>query len=407
MYSGETIDNKNNNIRTVKKPRTKKGNKLKQNIFNLGVGLDIPLMVIVITLVAIRLIMLFSASYATALYNYGDSYYYIKDQALFAFVGIIAMLFISTVDYHIFKKLNGLMFLVTFILLFIVAFIPTLSSSSGDAVRWIRIGPISFQPSEVAKFTLVVMLATILSRQSDRLKVKNERKFVIPCFVATGVIAGLVIYGRHVSATLIIMAVAFIVMTVGGVKLRWFMVIGVPALLAVFYLVFFTDAFAYALVRIQGWLDVFNPPDGVDTYQTLQSIYAIGAGQLFGVGLGQSTQKYLYLPEARNDFIFAVVCEELGFVGAIFIIGLFVALIWRGVVISINAMDKFGTLLGIGMTFTVGIQAILNICVVTNAIPNTGISLPFFSDGGTSLLMLLGEMGVLLSVSRRSYAQKR
>lgn len=396
---------------TKNKKKEKKGKKsvrrFKQNIFNLGVGLDIPLMVIVITLVAIGLVMLFSASFAYALYYKGDSYFYIKDQALFAVVGIIAMLLISTVDYHIFKKLNGFMYFITVAMLAIVVFIPSLSSSSGDATRWIKIGPVSFQPSEVAKFTLVIMLAVILSRQSDRLKSFKDGKLVLPCFLSTGLIGGLVVASKHVSATLIIIAVAFIVMIVGGLRFRWFLLLGVPAVLAVFYLVFFSDEFAYALVRIQGWLNVFDPPEGVDTYQTRQSLYAIGAGQIFGVGLGQSTQKYLYLPEARNDFIFAVVCEELGLVGALFIIGLFVALIWRGVIISMNAMDKFGTLIGIGMTFTVGIQAILNICVVTNAIPNTGISLPFFSDGGTSLLMLLGEMGVLLSVSRRSYVQKK
>ncbi len=175
---------------------------------------------------------------------------------------------------------------------------------------------------------------------------------------------------------------------------------------AVLYLIFFSDKFDYALLRLQGWLNPFDPPEGVDTWQTRQSLMAIGSGRLLGLGLAQSRQKYLYLPEPQNDFIFAIVCEELGFVGALAVILLFALLIWRGIVISLGAKDKFGTLLGIGLTAQVGIQAILNICVVTNTLPNTGISLPFFSYGGTSLVMLLAEMGILLSISRTSNVDK-
>ena len=168
----------------------------------------------------------------------------------------------------------------------------------------------------------------------------------------------------------------------------------------------FSDKFAYALERIQGWLDPFNPPEGVDTWQTVQSLYAIGSGQLLGVGIGQSRQKYLYLPEPQNDFIFAIICEELGFIGALIVIILFALFIWRGVYISLHARDRFGTMLGLVITFQFGIQAIFNICVVTNTFPNTGISLPFFSYGGTALIMLLAEMGVLLSISRHSNIEK-
>ncbi len=373
------------------------------NLFTLGVGLDLPLLIIVISLVGIGLVMLFSTSYASAYYSTGDSYAYIRDQAVFAVVGIIAMLIISTVDYHQYKRFSKIIFAVSILLLLLVL-VPALSASRGEATRWIVLGPVSFQPSEIAKFTLVVMLATILSK--SRIDSDNLKKVVLPSFGVAILVAGLVAAERHISATIIILCISLVVMFVGGIRVRYFVMAGIPVILVLIYLIFFSDAFAYTLTRVQGWIDPFNPPEGVDTYQTVQSLYAIGSGELLGVGLGQSTQKYMYLPEARNDFIFAIVCEELGFVGAMFIILLFAALIWRGVVISMNAKDKFGMLLGMGMTFTVGIQAIFNICVVTNAFPNTGISLPFFSDGGTSLLMLLGEMGVLLSVSRGAYMEK-
>ena len=220
------------------------------------------------------------------------------------------------------------------------------------------------------------------------------------------IIAGLVILEKHVSATLIICLIAFLLMFIGGTKMRYFVVIGTIGGVALVCVLLFSDKFAYALERIQGWLDPFNPPEGVDTWQTVQSLYAIGSGQLLGVGIGQSRQKYLYLPEPQNDFIFAIICEELGFIGALIVIILFALFIWRGVYISLHARDRFGTMLGLGITFQFGIQAIFNICVVTNTFPNTGISLPFFSYGGTALIMLLAEMGVLLSISRHSNIEK-
>lgn len=381
--------------------------KVKQRLFTLGMGLDLPLLILICVLVAIGLVMLFSASYAYAYYNYGDSYLFIKRQGMFAIVGIVAMLIISTFNYHKFHKLALPLFGVTVILLGLVLVFRGTSIAplkGGEASRWINLFGIEFQPSELAKFSLVVMLADILSKAGDG--VKTFRHGVLPCLACVGLIAALVMAEKHVSATLIILAISCIVMFIGGIRPRWFGFLGAAGGAAVVYMVFFSDKFAYALERIKGWMDPFNPPDGVDTYQTMQSLYAIGSGQMLGVGLGQSRQKYLYLPEPQNDFIFAIVCEELGFVGALVIILLFAMLIWRGVYISLNAKDKFGTLLGLGTTFTVGVQAVLNICVVTNAIPNTGISLPFFSYGGTSLLMLLGEMGVLLSVSRGSYLEK-
>ena len=207
----------------------------------------------------------------------------------------------------------------------------------------------------------------------------------------------------HFSASIILLSISGIMLFIGGVKKRWFAI--VLAVVAVGALVVLLSG-NYATDRIMGWLNPFDPPTGVDTWQTRNSLYAIGSGGWMGVGLGQSRQKYLWLPEPQNDFIFAIVCEELGFVGALLIVLLFALLVWRGIVISLRAKDKFGMLLGVGLIAQVGIQVVLNIGVVTNTIPNTGISLPFFSYGGTALIIMLAQMGILLSISRSSTIEK-
>ncbi len=380
----------------VRRPLSNKS--MKYRLFHLGRGLDIPILSLVLVLVSIGLIMVFSASYPNAYYS-GNSYGYIINQAQFAVIGIIAMLLISVIDYHVLKRFNKLFFGITIVLLVMVlAFRGTaIAPLQGTANRWLDLGFIDFQPSEVAKFTLVVMLASIISKAGD--KIKTFRFGVLPCFGATLTIGVLILLERHVSATIIIVTIAAIIMFVGGIKFRWFAIVLGAAGVAILFMVLTTDIFAYAAARLDGWFDPFS------VYQTKQSIYAIGSGQIFGVGLGQSRQKYQYLPEPQNDFIFAIVCEELGFIGATIIILLFVALIWRGVYVSIRAKDKFGMLVGLGVTFIIGVQTVLNICVVTAVIPNTGISLPFFSYGGTSLVTLLAEMGVLLSISRSSYVE--
>ncbi len=223
---------------------------------------------------------------------------------------------------------------------------------------------------------------------------------VLPYMLILGATDALLLWEPHISATVILTLIACVLLFIGGIKLRWFGVAFGAIGAGVAYLVLFTDDFSYANERLAGWLDPLS------TWQTRQSLYAIGSGGLLGLGLGQSRQKYLYLPEPQNDFIFAIVCEELGFIGALIIIILFAMLVWRGISISLRAMDKFGMLLGIGIILQVGFQVILNIAVVTNTIPNTGISLPFFSYGGTSLVVLLAEMGILLSISRTSSIEK-
>ena len=386
--------------------KVKKRVRKKFRVFSARSGVDRPLFYLILVLLVIGLIMLFSASYAYSYYYFDNSYHFITPQALFAVLGLVLMGLISLFDYH---HLHKFAFPLFFITLGLLAAVKVLADSSiapilNGANRWLYIGPINFQPSEIAKFTLVLIFAHLISINYH--KMGTFRYGVLPYLIILAMIAGLILVENHVSATLIVLAIAAVMLFIGGVKLRWFAVAGGLAGAGILYLLLYSDKFSYALDRIKGWLDPFNPPAGVDTWQTQQSLMAIGSGQALGLGLGQSRQKYLYLPEPQNDFIFAIVCEELGFVGALVIILLFALLIWRGIVVSLNAQDKFGTMLGIGITAQVGIQVILNIMVVTNTIPNTGISLPFFSYGGTSLVILLCEMGVLLSVSRSSSLDK-
>ena len=381
---------------------------MRYKLFSLGAGLDMPLLIFILVLLAIGLVMLFSASYANSYYLQGNSYYYISRQAVFAVFGVAAMLLISTFDYHSFHKLAIVifgvsLFLLVFLLICRYAHIESIANWEGDATRWLNFGIVSFQPSEIAKFALIVLFAHMISRNLDRMD--TFRYGVVPYVAIMGLVAALIFLESHLSATLIILALGAIMMFVGGTKPRWFLIGGV--LVAAVLLFVVVTKGGYQMDRIRIWLDPFSSDLDRDlTHQTRQSLYAIGSGGLLGVGLGQSRQKYLYLPAPQNDFIFAIVCEELGFVGALVIIVLFALLIWRGVYVSIHAKDKFGMLLGLGITFQVGLQAVLNICVVTNTIPNTGISLPFFSYGGTALLMLLGEMGILLNISRSSNIEK-
>lgn len=386
--------------------KVKKRVRKKFRVFSARSGVDRPLFYLILVLLVIGLIMLFSASYAYSYYYFDNSYHFITPQALFAILGLVFMGLISLFDYHHLHKFAFPLFFVT---LGLLAAVKVLAGTSiapilNGANRWLYIGPINFQPSEIAKFTLVLIFAHLISINYH--KMGTFRYGVLPYLIILLMIAGLILVENHVSATLIVLAIAAVMLFIGGVKLRWFAVAGGLAGAGILYLLLYSDKFSYALERIKGWMDPFNPPEGVDTWQTQQSLMAIGSGQALGLGLGQSRQKYLYLPEPQNDFIFAIVCEELGFVGALVIILLFALLIWRGIVVSLNAQDKFGTMLGIGITAQVGIQVILNIMVVTNTIPNTGISLPFFSYGGTSLVILLCEMGVLLSVSRSSSLDK-
>ena len=362
-------------------------------------GLDLPFLAILLLLLCYGLIMLYSAGYAVALYRRGDAYTYIRPQLLFAALGVAAMYAASLVDYHIWHKLAWPLLGVSLALLVLVLFMPEYNGCK----RWIVLpGLGTLQPSEIAKFSVVLVFAHIISLNHDRMKTFTAG--VLPFGAVLGAVAVLMLLEPHLSGTLLILGIGAVLMFVGGTGLKWFGLagaLGTGAIAAA--LVFLPDLVPYAMDRLASWRDPFADPLG-EGHQTIQSLYAIASGGVMGLGLGNSRQKYLYVPEPQNDFIFSILCEELGFVGAAAVIVLFLALFLRGMTVAVRARDKFGALLVVGFVTQVILQAVLNIAVVTNTIPNTGISLPFFSSGGTSLLMLLGEMGIVLSVSRQADA---
>ena len=358
--------------------------------------LDLPFLVLVLTLVAFGLVMLFSASYAVALYRRGDAYAYIRPQLLYAALGLIAMWLASRVDYHIYHKLAWPVLGISLVLLVVVLFMPEYNGCK----RWLVIpGVGTLQPSEIAKFAVVLAFSHIISLNASRMK--SFSVGVLPFGLVLGTVAVLMLLEPHLSGTLLILGIGAVLMFVGGTGLKWFVLAGAGAVGAVGAAVaVMPDLVPYAASRLASWLDPFADPLG-DGHQTIQSLYAIGSGGATGLGLGNSRQKHMFVPEPQNDFIFSIVCEELGFVGALAVVTLFVLLLLRGITLAVHAPDRFGGLLVVGFVVQVAMQAALNIAVVTNTIPNTGISLPFFSSGGTSLMMLLGEMGIVLSVSRQ------
>ena len=361
--------------------------------------LDLPFLCILLLLLSLGLLMLFSAGYAVALYRRGDAYTYIRPQLLFAALGLAAMYAASLVDYHIWHKLAWPVMGLSLLLLVIVLFMPEYNGCK----RWIVLpGLGTLQPSEIAKFAVVLVFSHIISLNHDRMQ--GFAAGVLPFGILLGLVAVLMLLEPHLSGTLLILSIGAVLMFVGGTGLRWFALAGGLGVGAVFAAVLaLPQLVPYAADRLSSWRDPFADPLG-DGHQTIQSLYAIASGGVAGLGLGNSRQKYLYVPEPQNDFIFSILCEELGFVGAALVIFLFLLLLLRGITLAVRARDKFGALLVVGFVVQVVLQAILNIAVVTNTIPNTGISLPFFSSGGTSLLMLLGEMGIVLSVSRQTDA---
>ena len=358
---------------------------------------DLPFLVLVLTLVGFGLVMLGSASGAVALYRRGDAFAYLRPQLLYAALGIAGMGLASRVDYHIFHKLAWPLLGVSLLLLTAVLFMPEYNGCK----RWLVLpGLGTLQPSEIAKFAVVLVFSHIISLNHDRMR--SFSTGVLPFALILGVVTVLMLLEPHLSGTLLILAIGAVLMFVGGTGLRWFALaggLGAAAIAAA--VVLLPQLVPYATDRLASWRDPFADPLG-EGHQTIQSLYAIASGGLAGLGLGNSRQKYLYVPEPQNDFIFSILCEELGFIGAALVVALFLLLLLRGMSIAVRARDKFGALLTVGFVVQVILQAILNIAVVTNTIPNTGISLPFFSSGGTSLLMLLGEMGIVLSVSRQT-----
>lgn len=388
----------NNNEQIVVKPS--KWKSFKDTYFLTG-SIDIPFLGLTIALLTIGLIMLFSASYPYAYYYKDSSYYYFIRQIVFAVAGLVAMLLMSKINYKILKAIYKPVFVVTIALLVIVLFHHT---NVQNFKRWIPLGPVSIQPSDLAKFTIILTLAVYISKYYKKMK---TMKYGI--LIPVGIIAifcGLIYLEHHLSCTILMFFIGACLMFAGGSDWKLFAFgLAVIVLLGFLVVSFPTLIENYAGKRIVAWLDKdYDPLNG--RWQTNNSLYAIGSGGFFGVGLGNSKQKYLYVSEPQNDFIFSIICEELGFLGAAIIIALFAALVIRGLIIASRCKDKFGSFLIIGVVAQIGLQVVLNILVVTDTLPNTGFALPFFSYGGTAIFMLLFEIGVVLSVSRKTNQQK-
>ncbi len=356
--------------------------------------LDLPFLILTLLLVTIGVIMMFSASYARAYADEGNSAFYFWKQLRFALIGIAGMYAASRFNYQLWRPFSLFLAAGCFVLLLLT---PLIGFEEGGATRWIAVpGLGSFQPSEVAKLAVVLLFANMIS--NFREKMNSFRYGVLPFAGVLAVTAGLLALEPHLSATLIISATGAVMMFLGGTPKKWFLIgFGVALVGAALYLAIFP----YAAARLESWRDPFSDPSD-SGLQLVQSLYAIGSGGLMGLGFGKSRQKYLYLPEEHNDYIFAIVCEELGFIGAVVIILLFVLLIVRGFLIAQRARDRFGTLVAAGLSTLLALQVFFNIGVVTNFLPSTGISLPFFSYGGTALMMQLGEMGIILNISRNT-----
>ena len=385
------------------KPRMRPAGKGRRLISS---DLDGVLLGTVIALLVIGILMMFSASYPAAIEDGRSGTYYATRQLAFAAAGLVVMGILSIVPYQFFSRLwvSGTAFGVSLLTLILVL-IPGIGSDQGTfARRWIAVGGMTFQPSELMKIAIVLFFSMLIIRNEHRMK--TFWYGIVPYMLMLGLIAGLMMKEPHLSGTLIIGVLALTLIFVGGARPTHFAIliaVGAAGLTVVVLYLMHSKGIGYFQNRILSWLDPFNEKYMQDeTWQTCQSLIAIGSGGMFGLGLGASRQKYQYLPEAQNDFVFAILCEEFGFVGAFTVILLFCLLVFRGFYIAAKAKDKFGMLVAVGFTMHIGLQALLNIAVVSNAIPNTGISLPFFSYGGTALMMQLAEMGVLLNISRQA-----
>lgn len=371
---------------------------------------DPVFLIAALLLLVIGLAMLFSAGYAKALSEEGNSYHYISRQVIFAVVGLIAMAVVSYIPFHLYKipAFYLTYYAVSILLLILVYILPSRDAQK----RWIYIGGFQFQPSEFAKLAVIFVLAVYLSKTVEYVRKPGEKnlKFIGKYFsyglifpmLICGVCSALVLFETHLSGGILILSVGLIMIFArGNIKWRYLFFIG-GVCLVIFAFV------AFNVPYMKERIDVFLHPEAADpdaAYQIKQSLYAIGSGGIFGVGYGQSRQKYLHLPEPQNDFIFSVVSEEVGFVGVVFIVILFAILIWRGISIALHSSDRFASLVAMGITSRIAFQVIFNLAVISKLIPVTGISLPFFSYGGTALAVLLVEIGVVLQISRYSYVK--
>ena len=358
-----------------------------------GETVDIPFLILILLLLAVGLAMLYSASYAQSEYDtgYEISTRYLQKQAVCAAIGLIAMYAFSRIPAALWYRLAWPLYGVSILLLLSVLLI---GEEVNGAKRWINLAGIQFQPSEIAKFTMILLFARLT--RSFGQDAKKFRYGVLGFGAALlGILVPLALE-KHLSAIMLMGMVAVVMMYVAGTHIKWLLA-GAGA--AVVFVTVYVSFMGYAGDRITAWLHPEADP-GDTGYQILQSLYAIGSGGLFGLGLGKSKQKYLYLPFQYNDYIFAIICEELGLFGALLIMALFGAAILRGYWIALRARDRFSTVFAAGLVTLIAVQTVLNLAVVTNLLPSTGIALPFFSYGGTALAVNLGEMGIVLSISR-------
>ena len=365
-----------------------------------GESVDIPFALLLALLLGVGLVMLYSASFAQSEYDtsYAISTRYLQKQAVCAVIGLGAMWALSRIPADFWYRMAWAVYGVSILLLLLVLVV---GESVNGARRWVNIAGIQFQPSEVAKFAMIVLFARLTTKFGP--DAKQFRYGVLGFGMALmGILVPLALE-KHLSAIMLMGMVAVVMMFVAGTSPKWLLA-GAGA--AVVFVVVYVSFMGYAGDRITAWLHPEQDP-GDTGYQILQSLYAIGSGGLFGLGLGKSRQKYLYLPFQYNDYIFAIICEELGLVGAVLIMALFAALILRGYWIALRAPDRFSTVLSAGLVTLIAVQTILNLGVVTNLLPSTGVALPFFSYGGTALAVNLGEMGIVLGISRRRNAAKR
>lgn len=363
---------------------------------NMG-QIDYGIFYSVVLLLAVGVVMVYSASSYYAMFKRNDSMYFLKRQLVWAVLGMIVLCTTMSIDYHKIKKYTLWLMIGCVPLLLVVFLFPGVNG----AQRWIQIGPMSFQPSELAKYVVVLFLAKSIEIKGDG--IKKFSTGIMPYLFVSGMYAALVLAEKNLSIASVIMIVTFIVLFSAGGRIKH--LFGIVAPLMVSAAVIFTVGEPYRRDRMLNFIDPWKDPMG-NGYQLIQSFYALGAGGITGLGLGQSRQKTLYMPEPHNDFIFAIIGEELGLIGCLCIITLFIVFIWRGIKVAMSAKDTYGTLLAIGITSVIAVQSLINIAVVTGSMPVTGVPLPFISYGGTSLVINMAAMGVLLNISRQTEGKK-
>lgn len=369
-------------------------------------GIDVYFLIIVIAIALFGAVMAYSASSFTGEKYMGDSLYYLKRHIGFLVLGVAFVTPFVILARPSLWRVFGIAAYVGSVILLIAVLV--VGDTGGGAQRWIAIGPLTIQPSEISKVAVVLVLALIMSKYEKRIEMSQRfgghfRYGVLYPGLVIAVICGLVMLEKHLSGLIIIGLLGLIIMFIGGTQKKWMAMICGAGAIVVSAVLLVSD---YAQERVLTWLFIEKADPQGSAWQTLQGLNAIGSGGLFGVGLGNSRQKFGYVSEPQNDFIFSIVCEELGFVGAAVVIVLFALLLWRGFKIAARCPDKFSSLVVYGLTAKIAIQTIMNIAVVTNSMPNTGISLPFFSSGGTALVIQIFEMGIILSLSRYSYVKK-